>query len=46
MSVLRRGYGIAEKDGKIINSIKELKTDDILKLTLKDGTVNTKVLEN
>ena len=46
VSVLRRGYGIAEKDGKIINSIKELKTDDILKLTLKDGTVNTKVLEN
>lgn len=46
VSVLRRGYGIAEKDGKIINSIKELKPDDILKLTLKDGTVNTKVLEN
>ncbi len=46
VSVLRRGYGIAEKDGKTINSIKELKTDDILKLTLKDGTVNTKVLEN
>lgn len=46
VSVLRRGYGIAEKDGKIINSIEELKPDDILKLTLKDGTVNTKVLEN
>ncbi len=46
VSVLRRGYCIAEKDGKIINSAKELKPDDILKLTLKDGTVNTKVLEN
>ena len=46
ISVLQRGYSIAEKDGKIINSAKELKADDIIKLTLKDGNINTKVLEN
>lgn len=46
VSVLQRGYVIAEKNNTIINSVKELKTDDIIKLTLKDGTVNTKVVEN
>ncbi len=46
VAVLQRGYSIAEKDGKMINSVKELKTDDIVKLTLNDGTVNTKVLES
>ncbi len=46
ISVLQRGYVIAEKEDNIINSVKELKTNDILKLTLKDGTVKTKVVEN
>ena len=34
---------IAEKDGKTINSVKELKTDDIVNLILKDGVVKTRV---
>lgn len=45
VSVLNRGYAIAQKDGKNINSVKELKIDDEIKLTLKDGTVKTKVVE-
>lgn len=44
VSVLQRGYAIAEMDGKVINSVKEIKPDDIIDVTLKDGTVRTKVL--
>ncbi|MBQ5347872.1 MAG: exodeoxyribonuclease VII large subunit [Ruminococcus sp.] len=46
VSVLQRGYSIAEKNGIVINSLKEIKIDDIIDLTLKDGTVKTKVVEN
>lgn len=46
VSVLQRGYSIAEKDGKMINSVKELKIDDEITLTFKDGKVITKVVEN
>lgn len=46
VSVLQRGYSFAEKDGKLVNSVKELKADDIIDLTLKDGKVKTKVVEN
>ena len=45
IAVLSRGYTVTEKNGKIINSVKELKQDDILKLTLKDGQVTTEVKE-
>ena len=46
VSVLQRGYSFAEKDNQVINSVKEIKEDDILKLTFRDGTINTKVLGN
>lgn len=46
VSVLQRGYSFAEKDDKVINSVIELSPDDVLKLTFKDGTINTKVLGN
>ncbi len=46
VSVLQRGYSIAEKDGKMINSIKEINVGDNIYLTLKDGKVVTKVTEN
>ncbi len=45
ISVLRRGYAVAEKNENIVNSIKELKVGDKIKLTLKDGYVNTVVSE-
>lgn len=46
IAVLQRGYVVAEKDNKTINSVKELKNGDKIKLTLKDGYVNTVVSEN
>lgn len=43
VSVLQRGYSFAEKDGKVISSVKELKTDDVFELNLKDGKISAKV---
>lgn len=45
VSVLQRGYAIAELDGRIINSVKEIKVDDTFKLTLNDGELKAKVTE-
>lgn len=46
VAVLQRGYAVAEKNDKTLNSVKELKVGDKIKLTLKDGYVNTVVSEN
>ncbi len=43
VSVLQRGYSVTEKDGKIVSSVNDVKTDDILNITLKDGKIITKV---
>lgn len=43
LKTLTRGYSIAEKDGKIIKSVKTLKKDDIINLKFVDGNVETKV---
>ncbi|MBR2827892.1 MAG: exodeoxyribonuclease VII large subunit [Bacilli bacterium] len=42
---LQRGYTITKKDDKIINSIKDIKIDDLLKIELKDGKVDAKVIK-
>ena len=44
LKTLTRGYSIAQKDGKTIKSVKELKTNDTLGIRFKDGEVKTKVL--
>lgn len=45
VSVLQRGYSVAQNKDKIITSVKEVKNNDILKITFKDGSINTKVQE-
>lgn len=45
LSVLKRGYTVTEKDGKIITSSKVLKPDDELTVVFNDGKVVTKVKE-
>ena len=44
LKTLTRGYSIAQKQGKTIKSIKEIKKDDTLDIRLIDGEVKTKVL--
>ena len=43
LSILLRGYSIAEKDGMIISSTNELKVDDEISLRLSDGQLSAKV---
>ena len=40
ISLLNKGYAIIEEDKEIIKSIKQLKNDKDIKITLKDGKVS------
>lgn len=44
LKTLARGYGILEKDSKLVKSVKDLKKDDIVDLRLTDGNAQAKVL--
>lgn len=44
LKTLTRGYSIAQKEGKTIKSVKELKTNDTLGIRFTDGEIKTKVL--
>ncbi len=41
---LKRGYSIAKKNNKVVNSVKELKKDDKINIELKDGEVEATVV--
>ena len=43
LSILSRGYTVAEKDGKLINSKSQLKKDDLFTLEFSDGKIQAKV---
>ena len=43
LSILSRGYSIAEKDGKVISSKTDLKLNDEFTLKLSDGKITAKV---
>ncbi|MCR5350295.1 MAG: exodeoxyribonuclease VII large subunit [Acholeplasmatales bacterium] len=45
LKIMDKGYSISEVDGKIINDVKDVKKDDILKTKMKNGTIISKVLE-
>lgn len=44
LKVLSRGYSIAQKDGKILNSVKNMKSGDRISLKLSDGEKECEVL--
>ena len=44
LKTLLRGYSIVEKQGKIVKSVKELKTDDEINLRLNDGSKTAKII--
>lgn len=41
---IKRGYAITKKEDKIITSIKQLKKNDKIELTLTDGTIDAEIL--
>ena len=45
LSTLSRGYSIAERDGRAVKSISELRRGDLLTLRLTDGEATINVLE-
>ena len=45
LSTLSRGYSIIKKDNKVISSIKNIKLEDVITITLKDGEVISKVIK-
>lgn len=45
LKVMDKGYGLLEKDHQIITSLKDIQIEDTLKITLKDGTIKTIVIE-
>lgn len=42
-NVLKRGYSITFRDGKLIQSIRQLSKDDLIETRLSDGTIISKV---
>lgn len=44
-SVLKRGYSILYKEGKVVTNIDQIKEDDIVNIKLSEGEVISKVLE-
>jgi exodeoxyribonuclease VII large subunit len=45
MNTLKRGYSIVKKEDKVISDIKNLKVDDMINVSVKNGNVNAKVIE-
>ena len=45
LNTLNRGYAIMRKDDKVLSSIKKIKKDDIVTITLKDGEVFSKIIK-
>ena len=43
VAVLSRGYAIAQKDDEVITSVSQIKKDDFVELTFKDGKIKAKV---
>lgn len=39
LSTIERGYSVVQKNGKLINSIKDLKLNESIDITLKDGNL-------
>ncbi len=45
LNALKRGYSIVKKDNKCISCVNDINKDDLLDVTMNDGTLNVKVLE-
>ena len=45
LNTLSRGYSIIKKGNKVASSIKNIKKDDEIKITLKDGELTSKIIK-
>jgi len=44
LKLLGKGYSVVEKDGQTINSVKQLKKEDKVSISLKDGKIDAKII--
>ncbi|WAW15617.1 exodeoxyribonuclease VII large subunit [Peptostreptococcus equinus] len=44
-SVMDRGYSVAEKNGRTIQTISDVEKNDLIDIVLKDGNLNCKVID-
>ena len=45
LNTLNRGYAIIKKEDKVLSSIKNIKEEDIVTITLKDGNISSKIIK-
>ena len=45
LNVLSRGFSITYLNDKVLKSVKDVQKDDVLKIKMKNGTLNAKVME-
>lgn len=45
LNTLNRGYAIIKREDKVLSSIKNINKDDIIKISLKDGELSSKVIK-
>ena len=45
MNTLKRGYSIVKVDDKVISDIKNVRVDDMINVSIKNGIINAKVVE-
>ena len=45
LKTLARGYSITEYNGKILKSVKQIKTNDEIEIRLNDGNITAKALK-
>jgi exodeoxyribonuclease VII large subunit len=44
LNVIKRGYAVIKKEDKAISTIKNLKINDLIKIDLKDGSINASIM--
>ncbi|MBO6195141.1 MAG: exodeoxyribonuclease VII large subunit [Bacilli bacterium] len=45
LNTLKRGYSITKIDNKVVTNINNVKKDDLLNISIKNGEINAKVIE-
>jgi len=45
LNTLNRGYAIIKKENKVLSSIKNIKEDDVVTISLKDGDISSKIIK-
>jgi exodeoxyribonuclease VII large subunit len=45
LAIMHKGFNVSYKDGKVVKSVDQLSSDDLIDVAFHDGTVKAKILE-